>query len=203
LSYDGPDLSTFGNALVNREVCRIKLNGGAAKNPAIAWRGSISEDADIEILHLAAEMTKRMDSGPFSEKYARPALWHTGLHLGNIYLSDDDPTEIASIIDWQGIRIAPLLDQVRFPVFIEMDQDYLVGGPVPQPPEDIDHMDSDDQLLARYKYKQALMARHTSLPVGSKIWKPGELFGCPCFSENFLIVPERYLKEPLPSALAS
>jgi hypothetical protein len=45
-------------------------------------------------------------------------LWHTNLHLGNIFVSPDDPTTIKAIIDWQSSQVTPLFIQARFPDFL-------------------------------------------------------------------------------------
>ena len=44
-----------------------------------------------------------------------PVLWHTDLHLGNIFVSPDLPGTIEGIIDWQSSQIYPLFIQGSIP----------------------------------------------------------------------------------------
>ncbi|KAJ4463775.1 kinase-like domain-containing protein [Lentinula lateritia] len=54
----------------------------------------------------------------------RPTLWHTDLHFGNIFLSQDDLAEgnvrITAIIDWQHACVLPLYLQARAPRFLPL-----------------------------------------------------------------------------------
>jgi len=45
------------------------------------------------------------------EKFQQPSIWHTDLHLGDIFVSQDSPPQILSLIDWQSVPIAPLFLQ--------------------------------------------------------------------------------------------
>ena len=40
-----------------------------------------------------------------------PVLWHSDLHLGNIFVSPDELGTIEGIIDWQSSQILPLFIQ--------------------------------------------------------------------------------------------
>ncbi|KAL8687453.1 MAG: hypothetical protein Q9218_006377 [Villophora microphyllina] len=48
-----------------------------------------------------------------------PVLWHSDLHLSNIYVNPDEPTRITCIIDWQSTHVAPLFYQVETPEFLD------------------------------------------------------------------------------------
>jgi hypothetical protein len=60
-------------------------------------------------------------------KLSEPVLWHTDLHMGNIYVSHEDPVKIVSLIDWQSIVVSPLFLQARFPEFLPVDETYILG----------------------------------------------------------------------------
>ncbi|CEL03732.1 hypothetical protein ASPCAL04878 [Aspergillus calidoustus] len=47
-----------------------------------------------------------------------PVLWHTDLHLGNIFFSPTDPAKIEGLIDWQSCHAAPLFLQSQFLDFL-------------------------------------------------------------------------------------
>src|SRR5699024_6672486 len=79
------------------------------------------------LLQKAREIIPTISNHPRVEEGADPARWHTGLHLGNILVSSDDPTTIEGIIDWQSVQIAPLFIQARFPEFLGPPKDYKPG----------------------------------------------------------------------------
>jgi hypothetical protein len=68
----------------------------------------------------------------------KPIMWHTDLHLGNIYVSEEDPTQIVSIIDWQSISVGPLFLQATWPEFLKLSDDYVWGVVQPQLPNNFD-----------------------------------------------------------------
>jgi len=95
-----------------------------------------------------------MDKLPL-QKNSPPTLWHTDLHMGNIFVSESEPSKIVSLIDWQSVSISPLFLQARWPVFLEPPDDYIKGFVHPQLPSNFQSMDDDDKELATYKFKQA------------------------------------------------
>ena len=109
--------------------------------------------------------------GPSSlfEKSSRPALWHTDLHMGNIFVSEADPTQIVSLIDWQSVVISPLFLQARFPEFLSVGPSgiYEFGMDFPQLPDDFEMMDEDDKNILEFKHVQAKMAKGYELATGA------------------------------------
>lgn len=113
----------------------------------------------LEGLNMAEEVMSRMTPTSILGAVSAPTLWHSDLHLGNIYVSDQDPTQIVSLIDWQGVVISPILCQVRFPPFLTVDQGYQIGNQVPRLPENIDEMPEEDRQFALFQHEQRLMAK--------------------------------------------
>lgn len=97
----------------------------------------------------------KLESHPPINENSQPTLWHTDLHMGNIFISETEPSKIVSLIDWQSIAILPLFLQARWPVFLEPPDDYVKGFVHPQLPSDFESMDEDDKELAMYKFKHA------------------------------------------------
>lgn len=66
--------------------------------------------------------------------------------MGNVYVAEDDPGKIVSIIDWQSTVIAPLLIQARFPEFLvdAVDDEYTFSMLAPQLPVNYDELDEGD-----------------------------------------------------------
>lgn len=88
-------------------------------------------------------------------RFSQPTLYHTDLHMGNIYVDQADPTKIVSIIDWQHTQVAPLFLQARWPVFLEPKEGYPIGaGPI-NLPKDFDALDEEDKALATYEWREA------------------------------------------------
>lgn len=52
-------------------------------------------------------MLRRISADPRIQEAAIPTLFHPDLHKRNIFVSDDDPSTITGIIDWQSASIEP------------------------------------------------------------------------------------------------
>lgn len=91
--------------------------------------------------------------------HAKPTLCHTDLHMGNIFVLEDDPSQISSIIDWQFTQIAPMFLQARWPVFLQPPKDYPPGLLLPKLPEDFEQLDAKEKEIAKYKFKQVTASK--------------------------------------------
>ncbi|KAF1962211.1 hypothetical protein CC80DRAFT_435048 [Byssothecium circinans] len=149
------NLSSYGIAIVERETLRIE------KAPRIAAcgppRGSLDEQ--LAALRMAREVMSRLDSGTLIDKVSQPVLWHADLHRGNIYVSNEDPRKIVSLIDWQSITVAPIFLQARFPEFLSVDEDFVLDSEMPTLPPHYDQMNADDKEIADFKLLQAKLAK--------------------------------------------
>jgi hypothetical protein len=165
LTLLGPNLSSFGVALAEREKALIEQPRTTTNyDPP---RGSLGEQAAV--LEMAKNLMSRLDEPTlFLNKISEPVLWHTDLHMGNVYVSVTDPTRILSIIDWQSIVVSPLFIQARFPEFLPVDQDYTFGTTgLPKLPEIYHEMDAEDKEYAEYKLKGARLAKVYEMSSGS------------------------------------
>lgn len=68
-------------------------------------QGSIEEH--IRLLSISREVIKRLIDNPIIQSAASPTLLHADLHKRNIYVSDDDPTIVTGLIDWQSTSVEP------------------------------------------------------------------------------------------------
>ncbi|XP_077661318.1 uncharacterized protein AFUA_7G04765 [Aspergillus fumigatus Af293] len=93
------------------------------------------------------------------QRFSNPTLWHDDLHLGNIFVCDEDPTKILSIIDWQFMSIMPAFMQVQWPSFLCPPDDYKIGMVKPELPPNFDEMDSDEKAFAITERDQALLTK--------------------------------------------
>jgi hypothetical protein len=70
-----------------------------------AYHGS--PEAHVALLKTVQSILNQMALDPQIQKYSKPLLFHPDLHKRNIFVSEDDPTVITSIIDWQGASVEP------------------------------------------------------------------------------------------------
>ena len=90
---------------------------------------------------------------------SKPIIWHTDLHLGNIYVSEEDPTQVVSIIDWQSISVGPLFLHATWPQFLKPDDDYICGTVQPQLPNNFDQLDEAEKKFAISTRDDALITK--------------------------------------------
>ncbi|RAH80876.1 hypothetical protein BO86DRAFT_390040 [Aspergillus japonicus CBS 114.51] len=105
LNY-GPwdNLDSFCEGLIDAGLAN--LSGSARdldRKPS--YYGSI--DQHTAVLNSALPVLKQMSSNSCIVQSASPLLFHPDLHKRNIFVSEEDPTIITGIIDWQGASIEP------------------------------------------------------------------------------------------------
>ncbi|KKZ65762.1 hypothetical protein EMCG_08437 [[Emmonsia] crescens] len=54
-------------------------------------------------------------------------IWHNDLHVENIFVNPDDPSEILGFIDWQSTELAPLYDHTVEPYVLDYDGPRVEG----------------------------------------------------------------------------
>jgi aminoglycoside phosphotransferase (APT) family kinase protein len=64
---------------------------------------------------------------PADNEISRPTLGHLDVHEDNVFVENEGPTKITSIIDWQNVWAAPLFMQARFPSFVDCSHPYPLG----------------------------------------------------------------------------
>lgn len=148
-------MSSYGIAIAKREKSRIlssQSNGG----PSFA-KGNTEEQ--IRLLETTMNLMRVMDSHPMLSQFTQPTLWHTDLHMGNIFVAPDDNARITSLIDFQSISILPLFLQAQWPIFLKPPQNYVKGLVQPELPDDISELDNDDKMVALQEWSQSKLAK--------------------------------------------
>jgi hypothetical protein len=158
----GPDLSSFGIALVEREIALLEQDFSTATSGTP--RGSFDEQ--MTVLKITKEVMSALKEPTFIGRVSEPVLWHTDLHMGNIYVSEEDPAKIVSLIDWQSIVVSPLFLQARFPEFLPVNEEFALGIDLPKLPQNYDEMDADDKIYAEHELKGAKLAKAWELSSG-------------------------------------
>ncbi|KAJ6118731.1 hypothetical protein N7471_013351 [Penicillium samsonianum] len=163
LDFDkGPwySISTLGVSLAKRELLRISKNGqqdqALQQNQAVFYKGDIKEQT--EILQATESVMELLDSNEIlNGEASQPTLWHTDLHMGNIFVA---PNEL-SLIDLQSISVLPAFLQAQWPVFLKPPQnyDYEMGIFEVKLRDDFDTLDEDSKMLAMREWSQVKLAK--------------------------------------------
>jgi hypothetical protein len=150
-------------------------------------RGSLEEQ--IAVLQMTKDVMSMMDDESLlMSKVSEPVLWHTDLHMGNIYVSHENPVEIVSIIDWQSSVASPMFIQARLPEFLPAGDDFTLGTTeLPQLPQNFDEMDAEDQKYAEYKLLEAKLAKGYELACGVENNQAYKAFGIPSFVRELFV----------------
>lgn len=111
------------------------------------------------MLKAAMDMMPVLEKETTLQRFSRPTLWHSDLHLGNIFVDNQDPTKITNIIDWQFTSIMPAFMQVQWPAFITPPDDYQTGVVKPELPPNFAELDSDEKDFALTERDRALLSK--------------------------------------------
>ncbi|CRG88085.1 hypothetical protein PISL3812_05112 [Talaromyces islandicus] len=149
---NGPYL---GVSIAKQELSRITSQ--STGNQPMGHRGSPKEQ--IHLLEIAISLMGMLDSHPVLNQFARPTLWHTDLHMGNIYVAPDNNSRITAPIDVQTLSVLPVFLQARWPVFLQPPREYTRDLVQPVLPDDFDSLDEEDKVAALHDWTQAKMAK--------------------------------------------
>jgi hypothetical protein len=69
------------------------------------YQGSIKTHK--KLLNYGRAMLKEIDKNSRIQNAASPMMFHPDLHKRNIFVSEEDPTVVSAIIDWQSTSIEP------------------------------------------------------------------------------------------------
>jgi hypothetical protein len=62
----------------------------------------------LHLLEASEQVIKEVVKSPLIQNVAAPMLLHPDFHKRNIFVSDEDPTRITAVIDWQSTGIEPV-----------------------------------------------------------------------------------------------
>ncbi|KAF4215038.1 hypothetical protein CNMCM8980_008787 [Aspergillus fumigatiaffinis] len=116
------NLCDLGLALANRGLRHVRHSTLVPRGPHYG-----SKDEHIQILKSASKIMPMLAGYTPLQRFSNPTLWHDDLHLGNIFVCDEDPTNVLSIIDWQFTSIMPAFMQVQWPSFHCPPDEYEIG----------------------------------------------------------------------------
>ena len=151
----GPDLLRLGLGLTQRSISRTCLC--LAENQNLSIHGSVQDH--VTALSAAEKLLPILTRSPHLLEKSRAAIWHTDLHMGNIFVSEEDHTRIVSLIDWQSTSISPLFLQARWPVFLRPPDAYCEGLEHPKLLETFGDLDADEKDIALFEHDRATCAK--------------------------------------------
>ncbi|MCJ1382441.1 hypothetical protein MMC17_005554 [Xylographa soralifera] len=103
------DLAAYCDGLIDTGLSRLPF---ADKCLAGSQQFSESVATHIHLLNFGRDVLHKLSEDPRIRETAAPTLCHADLHKRNIFVSDDDPTIITDLIDWQSSSIEPAFEYV-------------------------------------------------------------------------------------------
>ncbi|KAH8724794.1 kinase-like domain-containing protein [Phaeosphaeriaceae sp. PMI808] len=97
------DVQSYCNGLIDAGFSRIPKGHNAREEPP--YRGSVQEH--LRLLNISKEVIKELTKSSIIQNVASPTLLHPDIHKRNIYVSEEDPSHVTAIIDWQSTCIEP------------------------------------------------------------------------------------------------
>ncbi|CZT04058.1 uncharacterized protein RCO7_05657 [Rhynchosporium graminicola] len=97
------DLQSYCSGLIDNGFSRIPKDNNRVDE--LPYRGSVQEH--LRLLSISEKVIAELIKAPMIQKVASPTLLHPDIHKRNIYVSEDDPSLVTAIIDWQSTSIEP------------------------------------------------------------------------------------------------
>ncbi|KAJ6019859.1 hypothetical protein N7522_000567 [Penicillium canescens] len=150
-------ISSFGVSVARRELYRISKEGQQSRSGF--YRGTVEQQ--IQLLEATVSLMKLLDSNQILSGVCQPTLWHTDLHMGNIFVAPDECSRIVSLIDFQSTSILPAFLQAQWPIFLRPPQthNYVKGIFQPQLPADFNKLDEDNRATVFREWSQVKLAK--------------------------------------------
>ncbi|QVM06747.1 hypothetical protein D8B26_001453 [Coccidioides posadasii str. Silveira] len=145
-------------AIGRREIACVKALPNLPKSPiALYGPGTYQPTRARKLKALESYLTMIKYLCPVDQSITSSCLWHSDLHVENIFVDSKSPTEIVGIIDWQSTELAPLFNHARQPHLLDYDGPQLHNLKRPSLPENLPRLDIEAQREAKaLYYKQAL-----------------------------------------------
>lgn len=83
----------------------LEISSGDHQGCSSIYKGTIEEQT--QLLESTESLMKLLDSNPILAGACQPTLWHTDLHMGNIFVAPDESSRIVSLVDFQSTSILP------------------------------------------------------------------------------------------------
>ncbi|KAJ0413319.1 kinase-like domain-containing protein [Aspergillus carlsbadensis] len=85
---------------------------------AIHYSGSYQPSREKKLFAIQSYLKLVEHLTPKDETITTSHLWHDDLHVENVFVNPDDPSDIHAFIDWQSTELAPLYDHIIEPYIL-------------------------------------------------------------------------------------
>ncbi|RMZ85019.1 hypothetical protein DV738_g273, partial [Chaetothyriales sp. CBS 135597] len=193
--YAAFNVDELWNDLIALGTARVQLgiwNLSHGESRAVRGPHFGSQEEHLRLLTAAQNVLSTL--APFLQKFSIPVLWHPDLHMGNVFVSEEDYTQVVGIIDWQFSTILPTLIQAQWPRLLTIPDNYETGPNVPQMPANVDEMNEEEQKMARQKYEEEFLAKCYEIALNRANHEAGSaLSESPeAIRQLFLLCPDTY-----------
>ncbi|KAL8910040.1 MAG: hypothetical protein Q9171_004666 [Xanthocarpia ochracea] len=112
----GPIVELGGRGLILRHTATGLIDTGHSRLPPVdktlpeSPHFNESVATHTRLLSFGRDVIHKLSEDPRIRATAAPTLHHPDLHKRNIFVSNDDPTIITDIIDWQSSSIEPAFE---------------------------------------------------------------------------------------------
>lgn len=158
----GTSFEEYISAVVRREMSLIRKLSSQRQSRHPGFLGSAGTSPEDHIRLLQQFLAVLPHILPPAE-ITRPVLLHQDLHGDNIFVHEDDPTKISSIIDWQATYAAPLFLQAKFASIVDCDDPYPWGAVQPELPQDFDYLPESEKVLAKAAFHRLRLKKFYEL----------------------------------------
>jgi hypothetical protein len=101
----GQDFTAYCDGLIDAGIARIPPPGTVAKRAH--YQGSV--EVNKQLLTYGRAVLKELAKSSVVQAVTSPTMFHPDLHKRTIFVSEEDPTVVTAIIDWQSTSIDPAL----------------------------------------------------------------------------------------------
>lgn len=99
----GSDLDDFCDGLVDTGISRVPVKDDGRRRPS--YHGSIEDH--VRMIMRTRLVLRAIAADPRVQETSTPTLFHDYVSKGDIFVSEDDPSVITGVIDWQFTSIEP------------------------------------------------------------------------------------------------
>jgi hypothetical protein len=99
----GTSLQSYCNGLNDAGFSRIPKRYTVKGDPP--YRGSIQEH--LHLLDISKDVVDELTKSSIIQNVGSPTLLHPDIHKRNIYVSEEEPSHVTAMIDWQSTCIEP------------------------------------------------------------------------------------------------
>lgn len=118
----GATAEEYESATGMRELSCVTKSPELPKSPiALYGPGTYRPSRERKIQAIQGYLKVLKYLLPDDESIQTSHIWHDDLHLDNIFLNPDDPSDILSFIDWQSTELEPLYDHTIEPYILDYE----------------------------------------------------------------------------------